>query len=88
MADNRDIVGLGSEQASFGKFIQFYSLQQNQIERNNVSLMAESNSLLQSSQLKKESLIELVRAYSSIWDISSPLYKDQQRKILVWFVFF
>ena len=52
MADNRDIVDLESEQASFGKFIQFYSLQQNQIERNNVSLLAESDSLLQSSQLQ------------------------------------
>jgi len=35
--------GLGGDQSSHGKSIQFYSLQHNQIERNNVSLLAQSN---------------------------------------------
>ena len=118
MADNSNIVDLESKQALVGKSIKFHALQQNQIERNNVSLLAQSNPLLQSSQFQtnqsltltptsnwlspissaatspgyckedqgidKDLLIELVRAYPSIWDIRSPLYKDQQRKNLAW----
>ena len=53
MADNNDIVDLESDQSSLGKSFQFYSLQQNQIERNNVSLLAQSNPLLQSIQLQR-----------------------------------
>ena len=108
-AGNSGILHLETEQASFEKSIHFHPIKENRTENNNVLLLAQSNLLLQSSQvltaasnwpipsssavtlpgycgeeqgIDKESLIELVRAYPSIWDIRSPLYKNQQRKNL------
>ena len=82
MIDNSEIVDLESEQASLGKFVQFYSLQQNQIERSNVSLWLDP--ILFWNYINfNESLIEFARAYLSIRDIRSSLYKEQKKKNLV-----
>ena len=87
MEDNRDIVDLESEQASLGKCLENITATKTKLRE--IMFQFWLNPILSCNQVNfKESFIEVVRVYPSIWDMRSSLYKDQQRKNLVWFVFF